>query len=519
MYAVPDVDEVVSIAASLGIHLGADEAPLYRKYLLEQMAGLDAFVQSRVDESPPPVCAPTRAQASKPSAAEDPLNAWTWKCTIPGDPAGLLAGKTVSYKDHIAVAGVPMSFGSFALDGFIPDFDATVVTRVLHAGGTVIGKNVMNGLSGGFGTGGGIGDYGRPLNPHNKVHVTGGSSSGSGAAVAAGEVDISFGGDQGGSIRIPAAFCGTLGLKPTFGLVSHFGIGFGADQSIDYTGPMTRTTEDAAAALQATAGPDGYDPRQTREVPNTLDCLTHLADGVSGLRIGVLDEGFLDAEVDVRDLVLAAVDELAQAGATVSKVSIPAHLRVRDAQNALMPEGALSVFRTGFFGAFARTYYPTSVITAINQLWSAHADALAPRTKLSLITAELSRRTYHGRVYAKAQNARPAFIKAYDDVFAEVDVLVMPTCLMTAPKNYKPDSYLASVEDNLANVTSRLVPNTTPFNYTGHPALAVPVGKNAAGLPASMQLVGRFFDDPLLLRVAYAFEHSVNWDDVIGVAT
>src|SRR5499426_3391095 len=227
---------------------------------------------------------------------------------------GPLAGKTVSYKDHIAVAGMPMSLGAFALDGFIPDFDATVVTRVLQEGGTIIGKNVMNGLSGGFGTGGAIGDYGRPLNPHNHEHVTGGSSSGSGAALAAGEVDISFGGDQGGSIRIPAAFCGIVGLKPTFGLVSHFGIGFGSDQSIDYTGQMTRTVNDAAAALQATAGFDPYDPRQTRDVPPSMDVLGRLADGVSGLRIGVLQEGFNDAEVDLRDLVMAAVDVLAQAG-------------------------------------------------------------------------------------------------------------------------------------------------------------------------------------------------------------
>ena len=162
-----------------------------------------------------------------------------------------------------------MSFGSFALEGFIPDFDATVVTRVLQAGGTIIGKNVMNGLSGGFGTGGGIGDYGRPLNPHNHEHVTGGSSSGSGAAVAAGEVDISFGGDQGGSIRIPAAFCGIVGHKPTFGLVSHFGIGFGSDQSIDYTGPMTRTVEDCGGGAPGHRGvrplrspPDARRPRQ-----------------------------------------------------------------------------------------------------------------------------------------------------------------------------------------------------------------------------------------------------------------
>jgi amidase len=517
MYKVPDVDDVVAVAKGLGIHLSPEEAVLYCQHLVEQLREFDSFVQSRVEESKPPLVSATRMAGSRPKPEEDPLNAWRWKCRIEGASAGLLAGKTVSYKDHIAIAGVPMSFGSFALEGFVPDFDATVVTRVLQAGGTIIGKNVMNGLSGGFGTGGGIGDYGRPLNPHNHDHVTGGSSSGSGAAVAAGEVDISFGGDQGGSIRIPAAFCGIIGHKPTFGLVSHFGIGFGSDQSIDYTGPMARTVEDVAAALQATAGYDPYDPRQTRDVPTGMDVLSRLADGVSGLRLGVLEEGFDEAESDVRDLVLAAVDILARAGANVSKVSIPAHHAIRTAQAALTAEGALSLFKTGFFGAFTRTYYPASVIAAINKLWASEADVLAPRTKLSLIAAELSRRNYHGRVYAKAQNVRPTYIKAYDAALADVDVLIMPTCLMTAPKNHTPGSYMEAVEDNLSPINRRGSRNTLPFNYTGHPALALPVGKSSAGLPVSMQLVGRFFDDPLLMRVAYAYQHSTDWDAIIRV--
>src|SRR5687767_12181452 len=320
MYAIPDIDGIVAVAKELGIHLGPDEAVLYRKHLMEQMNELDAFVQARLEEPGPPMVSAVRKPGYRPGPEEDPLNAWTWKCRIEGSADGVLAGKTVSYKDHIAVAGMPMSFGSFALEGLVPEFDATVVTRALQAGATIIGKNVMNGLSGGFGTGGAIGDYGRPLNPHNRAHVTGGSSSGSGAAVAAREVDISFGGDQGGSIRIPAAFCGIIGHKPTFGLVSHFGIGFGSDQSIDYTGPMARTVEDAAAALQATAGYDPYDPRSTRDVPTKMDVLGGLANGVSGLRLGVLEEGFEDAEVDVHDRVMAALDVLGQAGATVSKV-------------------------------------------------------------------------------------------------------------------------------------------------------------------------------------------------------
>jgi amidase len=347
--------------------------------------------------------------------------------------------------------------------------------------------------------------------------VTGGSSSGSGAAVAAREVDVSFGGDQGGSIRIPAAFCGIIGHKPTFGLVSHFGIGFGSDQSIDYTGPMTRTVEDAAAALQATAGYDSYDPRSTRDVPTGMDVLSRLGDGVGGLRIGVLQEGFDEAQNDVRELVLAAVDVLAKAGAGVAKVSIPAHHAIRTAQAALSGEGALALFKTGFFGAFTRTYYPASVIAAINKLWAAQADVLAPRTKLSLIASELSRRNYHGGVYAKAQNVRPAYIKAYDAALANVDVLVMPTCLMTAPRNHRPGTYLEAVEDNLLSASRSGSRNTQPFNYTGHPALALPVGKSSEGLPVSMQLVGRFFDDPLLMRVAYAYQHATDWDTIISV--
>jgi amidase len=515
MYAVPDIEEVIAVAKALGIHLGPEEAVLYQKYLLEQLREFDTFVQARMEESTPPLVSPARTPGYRPGPDEDPLNAWMWKCQIAGAADGLLAGKTVSFKDHIAVAGMPMRLGSFALEGFIPDFDATVVTRVLQAGGTIIGKNIMNGLSGGFGTGGGIGDYGRPLNPHNHAHVTGGSSSGSAAAVAAGEVDISFGGDQGGSIRIPAAFCGIVGHKPTFGLVSHFGIGFGSDQSIDYTGPMTRTVDDAAAALQATAGYDSYDPRSTRDVPSGMDVLSRLADGVSGLRIGVLQEGFDEAEADVRRLVMAAVDVLAQAGADVSEVSIPEHRTIRTAQTALSAEGALALFNTGFFGAFTRTYYPASFIAAINKMWASHADVLAPRTKLSLIAAEWSRRTYHGRVYAKAQNVRPTYIKAYDAALADVDVLVMPTCIMTAPKDYTPGSYLEAVEDNLTLRSSSR--NTQPFNYTGHPALALPVGKSSAGLPVSMQLVGRFFDDPLLMRVAYAYQDATDWDTIIRV--
>src|SRR3989449_6163493 len=178
MYAVLDVEEVVAVAKELGIHLGPEEAVLYRKYLMEQLQEFDAFVQARVEEPRPPMVAAARKPGYPPRPDEDPLNAWMWKCRIEGATDGLLAGKTVSYKDHIAVAGMPMSFGSFALEGFIPDFDATVVTRVLQEGGTIIGKNVMNGLSGGFGTGGGIGGHRRALHPPKPPDVPRGTPAG-----------------------------------------------------------------------------------------------------------------------------------------------------------------------------------------------------------------------------------------------------------------------------------------------------------------------------------------------------
>ena len=142
---------------------------------------------------------------------------------------------------------------------------------------------------------------------------------------------------------------------------------------------------------------------------------------------------------------------------------------------------------------------------------------LAPRSKMSLIAAELGRRNYHGRAYAKAQNVRPPFIKAYDTVLADVDVLVMPTCITTAPKNHTPGTYLEALEANLAAINSSGSRNTMPFNYTGHPALALPVGKSSAGLPVSMQLVGRFLDDPLLMRTAYTYQQATDWDKIIDV--
>lgn len=511
MFAPPDTAQLIEMAAALDIRLSERDAALFLPVITDAMRDLEGFVQSRADEGAPEVLYPARAPGYRPPVAEDTFQAWLWKCAIGGSDTGLLAGKTVSFKDHISVAGIPQVFTSQAMEGFIPDVDATVVTRVLAAGGKVVGKNMMNGF---------MGDFGRPLNPHDTARLTGGSSSGSGAALAAGEVDISFGGDQGGSIRLPAAYCGVLGLKPSFGLVSHFGAGFAFEASVDHVGPMTRNVPDMAAALQAVAGYDDLDPRQRRGIPDGIDALTGLDRGVKGLKIGILEEGFAEPiEPEVAEGVLAAVAVLEKLGAEIVRISVPAHAQMDSAYAALVFEGSAALYQTGFYGVGAKTHYPATIIAAVDRMWRAHADMMQPRAKLNLLVAALSKKNYHGRAYAKAQNVRPGYIAAFDKALAQVDVLVMPTVRTVAPfPDEIPSDPVAAVDANLRRnwMLTPVAYNTKPTNYTGHPALAVPCGK-VGGLPISMQLVGNFLADPLLLRIAYAYQTAVDWDAITRV--
>jgi amidase len=510
MFNPPNVKRIVEVAESLGFHISGAEAEIYQPVAEEQLRVFYDFVESRMEEEHPPLLFPERVHGYRPTLDEDPYRAWLWKCRIGGKDEGLLAGKTVSFKDHISVAGIPEVFTSQPMEGFVPDVDATVVTRVLAAGGTVVGKHMMNGF---------MGDFGAPLNPHDISRVTGGSSTGSGAALAAGEVDISFGGDQGGSIRGPAAYCGVLGLKPTFGLVSHFAVGFGSEQSVDHVGPMARRVEDMAAALEAVAGYDGYDPRQSRLIPETFPVVEQLDRGVKGLRIGILEEGFADPiEPEVADGVLEAVDVLVRAGAEVTKISVPEQNLTGAVYNALTLEGTKALRDTSFYGMWAKTYYPTATIVAMDKMWQLHADMASPRAKVHEIVAAISRQDHHGAVYAKAQNVRSTFVKAFDKALAEVDVLVMPNSKNVAPPIPDPlPPGLAGVEAVLHQNRSRMAySNRRTADYTGHPALAVPCGK-VGGLPIGMQLVGRFLDDAVLLRVAYAYQESVDWSEMTAV--
>jgi amidase len=508
MYRLPEIAEIIDAAKRLGITMGPDEAAVYRSGIGAQLQVFNRFFESDLEAPKPGAPFGARDPGHRPAPDDNPYNAWLWKCHIEGASEGPLAGKTVGLKDHIPVASIPLTYGSYTMRNFVADFDAPVVTRLLAAGATIAGKCNMDSFScGGFGFDG-VGDFGRVINPHHPDHITGGSSSGSAVAVATEQCDIALGGDQGGSVRIPAAWAGVIGLKPTAGLVPHTGI-VGSDVTLDRVGPIGRTVADVAATLQAIAGPDGFDLRQF-DAPENYDALAQLGRGVDGLRLGVLDQGIADPiEPDVRDLFITAADRLSSLGAEVIRVTVPEHAEALAPYMILSAEGSRFLHDMRFIPRYAR-FYPERLIGETDRAVRADGDALPHLLKLRYLVAEFSRDAYRGTLYARASNARGRFIKAYDDVLGKVDVLLMPTMTFKPPK-HQPTEGLDAVARTLGvyGFSGRYstVQNTAPFNYTGHPALTIGCGKSE-GLPVAMQVVGRRFDEATILRVAEAYEST-----------
>src|SRR5271170_6434291 len=316
----PTLDDIRQDAQSLGFELSDAELKAVHSYSAMFLKSLD-----RVTKAAQPPASPKYGprESTRPPASENPLGAWYVTASIQGAPSGPLAGKKIAVKDNVCVAGLPMMNGSKVMEGFVPNSDATVVTRLLDAGAEIAGKSVCESFCASFGSH--TADTGFVLNPHDHTRTTGGSSSGSAALVASNVVDMAVGCDEGGSIRVPAAFCGIVGLKPTWGLVPFTGI-FPLEMTIDHVGPMAHTVHDCALMLETLAGPDGLDPRQhaaLQRQPYT----NMLKAGGKGLRIGILQEGFglADGEKDVDALVLDAAHRFEKAGATVSTVSVKEH--------------------------------------------------------------------------------------------------------------------------------------------------------------------------------------------------
>ncbi|WP_432826330.1 amidase family protein [Dactylosporangium sp. CA-092794] len=511
----PDPDELAATAARLGIPLTREELAVLHDRLGPELETAERLMNLRLPAARLPLRFPAREPGHAPTPEEDPGQAWVWRCEI-GGGEGSLAGLRFGVKDHVAVAGLPMTFAAYAMSGLVADLDATVVTRMLDAGARLVGKLNMDNYSSAATGLGGFGDGLRVHNPHRRDHIAGGSSSGAAAAVAAGDCDIALAGDQAGSIRVPAAWCGILGLKPTFGLVPHTGVVSASEPTIDHIGPLTRTVAPMAAAMAVLAGPDGHDSRQAEAGAHLPGFTLPDRPGIAGLRIGLLAEGFAEPiDPEVLACIDAAVATLSELGAAVSRVSVPLHDVVPDAYSALTVEGARFLWDTNWVGAFTRDYLPERISAALGRMRDADLAYLPPNMKLNYLVAEYRRHRFKGAVYARAQNLRPAFTAAYDDALESVDVLLMPTAPMTAPPFEPATSTLDALDRTLfgGKTGTQLVGigrNTLPFNYTGHPALSVPCGTTRTGrMPVGFQIVGRHFADDLLLRVAAAYEHRV----------
>src|SRR5579885_690792 len=497
MPARPGIDQLRRIAHSYGMHMSDADLESFRGLMGAALASYQRLDQ--LAEPTPPVRYP-RTSGYRPGAEENPLNAWYWKCSIKGASDGPLACKRVAIKDNVCVAGVPMMNGTAVLEGYVPEFDATIVTRILDAGGEIVGKAVCEHLC--FSGGSHTSDTGPVLNPHDPKRSAGGSSSGSAALVVAGECDMAIGGDQGGSIRIPSSWCGAYGLKPTYGLVPYTGV-FPIELTLDHTGPIAASTRDVALLLEAIAGEDGLDPRQKDVKVETYT--QALANDTEGLRIGIVAEGFgwPDlSEQDVDELVEDSAQRFSQLGAQVSKISIPLHRDGIHIWNGIAIEGAtMLMVRGNSMGTNWKGHYSTSLLDVYARGRITRADDLSDTVKLVVLLGQYMQDRYHGRYYAKAQNLGRILTKAYDDALQSVDLLVMPTLPMKATRIPPAD---APREEKVARALE-MIPNTCPFDVTGHPAMTLPCGLSD-GLPVGMMLVGRKWNEATILRAAHAFE-------------
>ena len=396
-----------------------------------------------------------------------------------GQPHGPLHGVPLALKDIFAMRGVPVTGGSKVLGTWIPEYDATAVARLKAAGAIFVGTlNLYE-----FATGAVLNPhYGPTHNPWHLDHTTGGSSTGSAAAVAAGIVYGTLGTDTGGSVRIPASLCGLVGLKPTYGRVSRHGV-IPLSWSLDHVGPLTRTVRDTALLMSVIAGHDPNDPTSSRlPVPDYAAALTGRVEGV---RVGVPREFFFEGlDADVQQSVEQAIQQLKSLGTQVSEVSWPSIQQAPGLYAISLAEGAAAHepwirTRGDYYGADVRE-----------------------RMRLGLLVSATA--------YLKAQRVRAVLVRDLERIFRHVDVLVTPTSAIPAPKL---DAGSGEVGAPMSAMRSALRRLTQPFNVTGSPAVTVPCGFSRDGLPVGLQLVGRPFDEARLLNLAYAYEQSTPWKD------
>jgi len=496
----PTLDQLRSVAEDLGMHMGEEELKSYDALMQGNYAAYD-IIDAMADYVPA-VTYP-RTPGYRPEGDENKYNAWYFKSTVKGAPSGKLAGKTVALKDNVSLAGVPMMNGASTLEGYVPDVDATIVTRILDAGGTILGKTHCEYFC--FSGGSHTNATGPVHNPHKMGYSAGGSSSGSGVVVALGEADMAIGGDQGGSIRIPSSFCGIYGMKGTHGLVPYTGV-MPIEITLDHTGPMTGNVRDNALLLEVLAGADGVDPRQI--APKVAEYTKELEGGVKGMRIGIVKEGFglavSEPEVDAK--VMAGAELFRKLGATVDEISVPMHLLGPAIWLPIAAEGGTEFMMKGNgMGTNWRGLYNTTLLDA-HSAWRHRADELSDSLKITMLVGHYFTKHYRGHFYSKAQNLNRKLRAAYDAALSNYDLLLMPTLPMKATPLPPPDA----PRELYIQRAFEMVPNTAPFNASGHPAMTIPCGMSD-GLPIGLMLIGKYYDESVIYRAAAAFEGAGDW--------
>ena len=412
-----------------------------------------------------------------------------------GQDPGPLAGVPVALKDNLCTRGVPTTCSSRILEGWEPPYDATVVEKLHNAGAIVVGKTNMDEFAMGSSTENSA--FGPTRNPCDPNRVPGGSSGGSAAAVAAGFAPIALGSDTGGSIRQPAALCGVVGVKPTYGLVSRYGLVAFAS-SLDQIGPFTTTVADSAAVLDVISGPDHRDSTSIRESqPPVSDTLE---EGVDGLRVGVLAELSGDGIApDVSARLRAAVSALESAGARVAEASVPAAVFGLSAYYLIAPAEASSNLAR-YDGVRYGLRMDASSTPDMNTATRSAGFGDEVKRRIMIGTYALSA-GYYDAYYGKAQKVRTLIINDFASVWEQFDLLVSPTSPTTA------FSLGERTADPMAMYMSDVC--TVPVNLTGQTAMSVPYGVGDDGLPVGVQILAPALYEPIMFRAAAVLEASL----------
>jgi aspartyl-tRNA(Asn)/glutamyl-tRNA(Gln) amidotransferase subunit A len=409
------------------------------------------------------------------------------------DP-GPLAGVPLALKDNMCTRGIPTTCSSKILEGWKPPYDATVVTRLAQAGAVIVGKTNLDEFAMGSSTENSA--FGPTLNPHDTSRVSGGSSGGSAAAVAAGFASVSLGSDTGGSIRQPAALCGVVGVKPTYGTVSRYGLVAFAS-SLDQIGPFTSTVADSALLLEVISG---HDPMDSTSIPQPpLDLMSVLDQGVAGLRIGRITDLPEGADPDVQARLDAAFEALEAAGATIVDVEMPSFQYGLTAYYLIAPAEASSNL-----ARYDGVRYGMRVDAAdTNSMYGATRAAgfgAEVKRRIMLGTYALSA-GYYEAYYGKALKVRRLIHDDFEAAYTKADVLLTPTAPTVAFKVGD------KTDDPLAMYLSDIY--TIPTNLAGHPGMSVPFGTGAEGLPVGVQVLAGTLGEQVMFRVAAELERAV----------